>query len=341
LAQLAALVPGECNRLALQAAQMILDQPGKISPLFIHGPTAIGKTHFLEGVYDQARGRSRGQAVYLSAEQFTNAFVEALQGSGLPNFRRKHRGVQWLLLDDVQFFCGKRATVTELLHTIDTFLREGRQLVLAADRPPQELPGLSEELVTRLQSGLTCAMQPPGKDVRLGIIRSMASELELSVPGEVAQFIAANLTSHARELSGALKLLKVTCQARGGPLTLALAQDTLAEMIRASAPPVGLSEIEEAVCDVFGLEPKALRTADGSRGITHPRMLAMWLARKHTRAALTEIGRYFGRRSHSTVISAQKKVDGWVVHSASLRVSDHDCPADEAIRKVEARLRAG
>ncbi len=339
-ATLDSLVSGECNRLALHSARMILDQPGKISPLLIHGPTAIGKTHLLEGIYTEVR-RGRGQAVYLSAEQFTNAFVEALRGSGLPSFRRKYRGVQWLLLDDVQFFCGKKATINELLHTIDTALREGRQLVLAADRPPQELPGLSEELITRLQSGLTCVMQPPEMETRLGIVRSMAKELELSLPGGVAEFIAANLTAHARELSGALKLLKVTCQVRDCPPSLTLARETLADMIRVSSPAVGLAEIEQAVCSVFGLESKTLQTADGSRGVNQPRMLAMWLARKYTRAALSEIGRYFGRRSHSTVISAQKRVDGWVVRGEALRVSDRQWPADEAIRRVEARLRVG
>jgi chromosomal replication initiator protein len=339
-ATLDALVPGECNQLALHSARMVLDQPGKISPLLFYGPTAIGKTHLLEGIYTEVR-RRRGQAVYLSAEQFTNAFVEALRGGGLPSFRRKCRGVQWLLLDDVQFFCGKKATINELLHTIDTALREGRQLVLAADRPPQELPGLSDELVTRLQCGLSCAMQPPDLTVRLGILRSMARELELPLPESAAEFIAANLTAHARELSGALKLLKATCQVRGCELTLTLARETLADMIRVSSPAVGLAQIEQAVCTVFGLEPKRLQAADGSRGVNQPRMLAMWLARKYTRAALSEIGRYFGRRSHSTVISAQKRVDRWVVRGEALRVSDHEWPADEAIRRVEARLRVG
>jgi chromosomal replication initiator protein len=339
-ATLDTLVPGECNRLALHAARMVLEGPGKISPLLVHGPTAIGKTHLLEGIYTEVR-RGRGHAVYLSAEQFTNAFLEALRGSGLPSFRRKYRGVQWLLLDDVQFFCGKKATISELLHTIDTALREGRQLVLAADRPPQELPGLGEELITRLQSGLTCAMQPPDQPVRLGIVRAMARELDFAPPETVAEFIAASLTAHARELAGALKLLKVTCHARGCPPTLTLARETLADMIRVSSPAVGLAEIEQAVCSVFGLESRKLQAADGSRGVNQPRMLAMWLARKYTRAALSEIGRYFGRRSHSTVISAQKRVDGWVDRGQSLRVSDHEWPAAEAIRRVEARLRVG
>ena len=340
-ATLDALVVGDGNRLAVHAARMVLDQPGKISPLLIHGTTAVGKTHLLEGIYSEVRRRGRSQVVYLSAEQFTNAFVEALRGSGLPSFRRKYRGVEWLLLDDVQFFCRTKATLTEVLHTIDTFLREGRQLVLAADRPPAELPGLNDELITRLQSGLTCAMQPPDLEMRLGIIRGMTTELDLALHDEVAQFIAANLSAHARELSGALKLLKVTCQVRGCSPSLAVARETLADMIRVSSPAVGLAEIERAVCGVFGLEPKTLQTADSSRGVNQPRMLAMWLARKYTRAALSEIGRYFGRRSHSTAISAQKKVDGWMVRGDALRVSDHDWSADEAIRRVEARLRAG
>ena len=328
-ASLASLVSGESNRLAAHSARMVLESPGKMNPFVVHGPTGVGKTHVLEGMYVEAQQRSRGQAAYFSAEQFTNGFLEALRGTGVPNFRRKYRGVHWLFIDDLHFFCGKKATVGELLHTIDACLREGRQLVLASDRPPQELPALGEELITRLQGGLSCAMQPPDMSMRLGIVRGIARELQLALPDDVVEFIAANLTAHARELAGAVKLLKVTCQAHGATATLEMARETLADMIRSSSPVIGLAEIEQAVCGVFGLEPKTLQTARGSRHVNQPRMLAMWLARKYTRVALTEIGRYFGRRSHSTVISAQKKVDGWRAQGRALRVSDREWPAEE------------
>lgn len=340
-ATFSSFVAGGGNQVALTSARLVAAEMGKLNPLFLHGPTAVGKTHLLEGIYKEARRDRRVQAVYLSAEQFTNYFIDAVRGSGLPNFRRKYRELDLLIVDDVQFFCGKRGTIAELLHTIDTVLRGGRQVVCAADRPPGELPGLGPELLTRLEGGLVCPMYPGDHQVRLGILRHLARELELTVPRDVAEFIAAHLTAHARELAGAMKLLKANCLARGCELTLAVAEEALAETIRHSAPIVRLADIERAVCGEFGLEPKTLQTGGGRRGVNHPRMLAMWLARKYTRVALSEIGRHFGRRSHSTVISAQRKVDGWMASGQALCLADQQCTAEEAIRRVEARLRAG
>ena len=182
--------------------------------LLIYGPTSVGKTHLLEGIWTASRRHHRQlTAVYLSAEQFTSHFLEALRGSGLPSFRRKYRGVGLLMIDDLQFLVGKRATQVELLHTIDTLLREGRQLVFAADRSPAELAELGPELTTRLQSGMVCRIEPPDHATRSGIVAQMARRMELHVPPDVQQFVAARLTSHARELSGALCRLQATSEA--------------------------------------------------------------------------------------------------------------------------------
>ena len=245
------------------------------------------------------------------------------------------------MIDDLQFFVGKRATQVELLHTIDTFLREGRQLVFAADRSPAELAELGPELTTRLGSGLVCRLEPPDYATRLGIVAQMARRLKLAVPDDVQQFVALRLTSHARELSGALCRLKATGQALGRPISLAMAEEALADLIRHSGRAVRLVDIEKAVCEVFGLEPASLQSDGKAKRVSHPRMLAMWLARKHTRAALSEIGYYFGRRSHSTVISAQKRIDGWMASGCAMDLAEHHWPVDDAIRQVERRLAAG
>ena len=252
-----------------------------------YGPTSVGKTHLLEGIWTAARqSHQRLTAVYLSAEQFTSHFLEALRGSGLPSFRRKYRGVGLLMIDDLQFFVGKRATQVELLHTIDTFLREGRQLVFAADRSPAELAELGPELTTRLSSGLVCRIEPPDYATRLGIVAPNGAADEAHVPAEVQDFVASQLTSHARELSGALCRLQATGQAMGRPISLAMAEEALADLIRHSGRVVRLADIEKAVCEVFGLEPASLQSDAKAKRVSHPRMLAMWLARKHTRAAL-------------------------------------------------------
>ena len=216
-ASLDTFVAGETNRVAVASAEMVVRRPGQVSPLMFHGPTSVGKTHLLEGIWTAARkSHQRLTAVYLSAEQFTSQFLEALRGSGLPNFRRKYRGVGVLILDDLQFFVGKRATQVELLHTIDGFLREGRQLVFAADRSPTDLPGLGPELTTRLTGGLVCGIEPPDHATRLAIVGQMARRMKLHVPPEVQQLVASRLTSHARQLSGACAACKPPARPSAG-----------------------------------------------------------------------------------------------------------------------------
>jgi len=335
-------VAGPTNDLAVASAKMVARRPGEINPLLICGPTSVGKTHLLEGTYRAARRlHCKSTVIYLSAEQFTSDFLEALRGSGLPIFRRKYRGVGMLILDDLQFLAGKRATQVELLHTVDTLLRGQRQLVFAADRSPCELAELAPELTTRLQGGMVCPIESPDYATRLQIVGQMANRRRVNVPPDVREFIASRLTNHARELAGALCRLQATSEAMGRPITLALAEEALAEMIRHGSRPVRLPDIEKAVCNVFGLDPASLQSAQKAKRVSHPRMLAMWLARKHTRAALSEIGRYFGRRSHSTVISAQKRVDGWMTGGESLRLAEGTWDVDEAIRQVERQLQAG
>jgi chromosomal replication initiator protein len=241
----------------------------------------------------------------------------------------------------VQFFAGKRATLVELLHTLDFLIEEGRQIVLSADRPPAELDDLGRELVHRINAGMVCRIEPPEYETRLGIVRRLAGKTGIRLQDDIAAYIASNLTGHARELSGAINRLHATHVALGEPISLAMAQETLAELIRYSARAVKLKDIELAICDVFGLERETLQSERRTKEISGPRMLAMWLARKHTRAALSEIGHYFGRRSHSTVVSAQKTVGGWMQSQQVLHVAQGRCTIDEAIRRVERLLQVG
>ncbi len=169
----------------------------------------------------------------------------------------------------------------------------------------------------------------------------MAKRLGVDVPVEVQRLIASRMTCHAREISGAICRLQAASQAVGLPITLALAEDALGDMIRQHSRVVRLGDIQKAVCDVFGLEPASLQSGGKRKQLSHPRMLAMWLARKHTRAALSEIGDFFGRRSHSTVISAQKRVDGWMAAGQPLHLCERTWEIDDAVRAVERHLLAG
>jgi chromosomal replication initiator protein len=213
--------------------------------------------------------------------------------------------------------------------------------VFSADRPPSELAELGPEITTRLGSGMVCRIEPPDYATRLGIVDRMAQRLGVDAPADVQRLIASRLTSHAREISGALCCLQATSQALGRPISLPLAEEALGEMIRRHSRVVRLGDIQKAVCEVFGLDAASLQSDRKTKRLSHPRMLAMWLARKHTRAALSEIGDFFGRRSHSTVISAQKRVDGWMAAGEPLHLSERTWQIDDAIREVERQLLAG
>jgi chromosomal replication initiator protein len=341
-ASLASFVVGSSNRLAHTAAKMVTERPGNPNPLFVHGPTGVGKTHLLEGITSETRRLHAGShAVFLTAEQFTTSFLEALHRNGFPSFRAKFRTVNLLVIDDVQFFAGKRATITEFMSTVDGLVREGRQVVVSADRSPAEVGELSPELTTRLAGGLVARMEPADHATRVGIVRDRARSLGLQIDDSVQEYLATHLTAHARELTGALNQLLATSRIRGEAITKAIAEEALAEMIQQGARPIAFQQIEKAVCEVFALGAESLQATSRAKALTAPRMLAMWLARKHTRAALAEIGKYFGRRSHSTVISAEKAVSQWVAEHAALRVGTKNCEVEDAIRRVEAKLRAG
>jgi chromosomal replication initiator protein len=341
-ASLSSFVVGASNRLAMYSAEMVARNPGQITPLFVYGPTSVGKTHLLEGIWSAERKAGRGTTtVYLSAEQFTSQFLEALRGGGLPVFRRKYRGVHVLIVDDLQFLAGKRATQIEMMHTVDTLLREGRQLVFAADRPPVEFSDFMPELTTRLTGGMVCRIDLPDYTTRLGIVGYLSRRLGIELPADVQRFVASRLTGHARELSGAICRLQATSEATRQNISVPLAEEALGEMIQHNTRVVRLTDIEKAVCKVFGLEPQTLQSDGKTRRVSQPRMMAMWLARKHTRAALSEIGAFFGRRSHSTVISAQKRIDQWMAHDEPFCMPEQTWKIDEAIRQVERQLTAG
>jgi chromosomal replication initiator protein len=332
---------GPEHKIAHASAELVLDQPGKVTPLYLYGPTGAGKTHFLEMIRNEARRRTRlRRIVSVSAEQFTTQFLEALQGRGLPSFRRKFRDVELLIIDDLQFFTGKRTTLVELQNTVDTLLRGRRQLVFAADRSPAELSGFSEVLLGRLAGGLVCCLPYPEQATRRRILQQLAGP-QGGLPNDVLDMMATSFSGDARQLTGAVHRLAAVSQALGCPVDLPLAMAALEDLIRAGRRAVRLTDIEEAICGVFGLEKQTLQSGDRGKYVTQPRMLAMWLARRHTRAGLSEISRVFGRRSPSTVVSAEQQVKRWLSRGSSVRLAHGECSIADAIRRVEAQLRTG
>ena len=337
-----AFVVGPSNRMAFAAIEIAASRPGEMSPLVIHGSSGVGKSHLLEGICGRFRDLHPGATtLLLSAEQFTTSFLQALHGSGLPGFRRGCRNADFLVIDDLQFFAGKRATLMEVQQTVDALHRQGRQMVFASDRDLTALDGLGPELLTRLRGGMTARIESPDYDVRRGIVAAVAATRGLTLPDEVIHYVATHMTRHARELIGALNRLEATSHMLGLPVTPGMAEEALADLVRSSARSVRLADIERAVCSAFGIEAGSLQSSRRARTVNHPRMLAMFLARRHTTSALTEIGSYFGRRSHSTVISAQKTVVEWVAQRSRIVLADTTWDVEEAIRRVEDVLRAG
>jgi chromosomal replication initiator protein len=334
------MVVGASNEYAYRAAEVTARGLQQASPVLFCGGTGVGKTHFLRAIRAEYRhSHPRSRAVFLTAEQFITGFVEALRGTGLPSFRQKCRGADVLLLDDVQFFAGKRATLDELLHTLDVLLAEGRQIVLASDRSLADLQPLGKELVSRLASGLVCNIQFPDYAMRFDIVRRLAREMGVALEGDVAELVATQISTGARELRGALHRLQATSIAFDQSMTRQLAMSALSDLAQQCTRHVRLSDVEQAVCSVFGVEADQLRSERKSRSIHEPRMLAMWLARKYTRAPWSEIGEFFGRRSHSTVISAHRRMEQLIRSRAEIGVSHETCGVEEAIRRVEAALR--
>src|SRR5262245_9297859 len=328
------------NRVALSAAQTAAARPGTYSPLTFVGPPGSGTTHLLEGIWRQVRqSRSCQRVIYLSGEQFTNQFLEALRPSGTASFRRKYRDVELHLIDDVQFFAGKQSTLVELVHTVDTLLREGRQLVFARDRPPAELRGMGSELPARLGGGLVCTLQPADFAVRRGILQQLAAKGGVSPPPEVLNWLAAQLNGDARQLAGAMHRLRAASDAHSKAIDLEFAQAALDDLVHASRRPVRLPEIVEAVSSVFGVPADELQSGSKTGAVTLPRMLIMFLARKWTRAAHSEISRSLGRKSHSTVVSAQHKVTEWLADGKTVSLLTGMCRVEDAIKRVEAQLK--
>ena len=333
-------IVGECNQLAVQAGRDLARKAGLFSPLVVHGPHGSGKSHLLQAIGHHARAvRGRVRVLHLTAEQFTTQFLEALSQRSLPGFRQKTRHVDLLLLDDVQFLESKKATLEELLHTIDAIETRGGQVVLTSDRSPGELKSHSAALAGRLSAGLAVAVAPPDYATRVGILQRMAARMRMSLDPAVIDVVAQQVIGSGRLLSGAINRLVAVSMAQKKAITVELARKVLAEFCRQHAPQIKLPDIQRAVCEVFGVESASLKSPRKTRSIAEPRMLAMWLARRYTRSALSEIGDFFGRRSHSTVVSAQRKFDRLLTHGGQITVGDEACDVEEAIRRIEVRLR--
>lgn len=307
-------ITGPGNRVAHAAAVEMAHSAGTgFNPLVIYGAIGLGKTHLLEGIgHGLRKARPNFKLCQLTAEGFTNVFLDAMRAGSLSNFRNRFRGADALIVDDIHFLAAKRATQDEFLHTFNALLDKGAPIVLASDQHPRLISRLSDELITRFLGGMVVKIEQPDLATRCAILQARATARGVDVPGIVIAYIAEHLRSTVRELEGALNTVVTQAVLMGKRLDIDLAKAALRETVRHTSQSLGLRDVERVVCQLFQISPETLKSESRSRASAYPRMLAMYLARKHTGIAYTEIGRYFGGRNHSTVISAEKKVESWL-----------------------------
>jgi chromosomal replication initiator protein len=335
---------GSDNRLIEAGVDQLFRDPGQFAPFFVFGPTGSGKSHLLESITNDFRRRLRlKRCVYLSAEQFTSEFVTSLRGgTGLPMFRRKYRDLDLLAIDDIQFLAGKRATLGEFQHTMDNLIRSGKQIIVSSDRPPIELGHLGNDISARLTGGLTCPLQYPDFEGRVKITRRMCAERKMDMPTNVINLICEQLTRDVRRLSGAINRLHAYNVATRTPMVPEVAQQVLCDLFSLTGPNcTSMVTIEQAVCDFCGVNSKELKSSSRQKRISSARMLAMYLSRQYTGSAFSEIGEYFGGRSHSTAIAAERKVAQWLETNHGISLAHSVYPTKEVIRRIESNLRIG
>lgn len=303
-------VVGPSNRLAHAACRAVCNQPGALyNPLFIHGPSGLGKTHLLQAICAAMRRNNPPLDVnYVSCETFVNDFIRAMEAGQLQAFRDTARRFDALIIDDVQFLAKRESSQEELFHTFNVLYQSRRQIILSADSPPSEIPNLEDRLVSRFNWGLVAQIDPPNRETRQAILQKKARLRGCEVPENVLDFVAERVQSNVRTLEGALTKLIMESQLAEQPLTVEMARKVLDGYNGQKSRSVQISAILEVVAEHYGLRLQELLGRKRSRSITYPRQIGMYLARKLTALSLDEIGDHFGR-DHSTVLHAERTIE--------------------------------
>ena len=321
-------VVGKPNELAFNAAQALAaavagDTTAGFNPLFLHGPTGLGKTHLMHAIAAAAMAARPGiRIIYLSAEKFMVEFLEALRQRDTIAFKQRLRSADLLMVDDVQFIAGKDSTQEEFFHTMNEIISAGRWLVISADRSPQNLEGIESRILSRLAWGLVADINPADYELRYNILRTkLAGQPQAHVPDEVLQFLARKIAANVRELEGALNRVIAYGNLVKREIDLDFAREVLADVLRAHSRKLTIDEIQRRVADHYALKINDLLSARRSREVARPRQVAMYLAKMLTPRSLPEIGRRFGGRDHTTVMHALKRIE-------ELRATDHELDRD-------------
>ncbi len=304
-------VVGSNNQFAHAAALAVAQSPAKTyNPLFIYGGVGLGKTHLMQAVGQQVVERKKNfKVMYLSSERFTNEFIDAIQHNTLVKFRKRYRQADVLLIDDIHFLAGKERSQEEFFHTFNTLFDGRKQIVLSSDRPASEIANLEHRLVSRFEWGLTAELQPPDIETRMAILRKKAQALHVQLAPEVLEFLAQRVRSNVRRLEGALMRVASFASLSGREVSRETVEQLLRDILQEEAKKiVTIDQIQKKVAEHFDVRLADMTSKRRPANIAFPRQVAMYLARRHTKASLNEIGDAFGGRDHGTVLHACKAV---------------------------------
>ncbi|PEN08819.1 chromosomal replication initiator protein DnaA [Longimonas halophila] len=330
-------IQGDCNRLARSASWAIAQEPGGTSfnPFLVYGGVGLGKTHLIQSIGNQAKETGTADTVlYVSSERFTTEFVQSIQRNRISEFSMFYRQIDLLIVDDVQFFSGKEKTQEEFFHIFNALHQSGKQIVLSADRPPREIDGIEERLLSRFQWGLSADVQAPGLETRIAILQRKAEDDQIDLDQEVIEFIAHNIKSNIRELEGALIRLLAHASLHQRDLDLDLAKEVLRDLMQDVQVNLTIEEIQRIVCEYFDINEDLIRAKTRKREVVRARQIAMYFCKEMTQHSLKTIGLHFGGRDHSTVIHAVKTVEDQVDTDTQFRDA-----VDQIGRKIELRSR--
>ena len=302
-------VVGPCNRLAHASALAIGENPGcAYNPLFIHGNVGLGKSHLLQAIcHTVLRRDPNARVLYMSCEDFTNAFIQAITSHQIDAFREYYRSADVLVIDDVQFLANKEKTQDEFFHTFNALYDAQKQIVLSSDRPPVEIPTVEERLVSRFKWGLVAEVEAPCFDTRVAIVRRKAAGRGVELSEDVARFLAERVTANIRELEGAVIKVVGIAAITEQPITLALAESCIRGMPTRHAQ-VSVDDVMTLITTEFAITARELTGKSRTQTVSLPRQIAMFLLREHTESSLEDVGRIFGNRDHTTVLYAVNKI---------------------------------
>ena len=314
-------IEGKSNQLARAAAGQVGANPGlAYNPLFIYGGGGLGKKHLMQAAGDMIIERDpEAKVVYVHSERFVQDMVKALQHNAISEFKKHYRSLDALLIDDIQFFAGKKGSQEEFFHTFNALLDGQRQVVITSDRFPREISGVQERLISRFGSGLTVSIDPPELETRVAILRNKARALAVDLPDEVAFFVADQVHSNVRELEGALHRIIASSRFTGRSLDTQLVRDALKDLIVYREKQITLENIQKIVAEYYSIRVADLHSKRRNRQITRPRQLAMMLAKELTSKSLPDIGDAFGGRDHTTVLHACRKVKELIEEDAKIK----------------------